>query len=67
MRIRAPLYFDRVGFRLRWYIFSPAGRGMRRVARMEWGQFRFNRGGHRLRYHLRFFDFIHWRAHRGRS
>lgn len=61
MRIRAPLYFDRLGFRLRWHILSPAGRGMRQVARMEWGQYASNRGGQRLRYHVRFIHFLYRR------
>ncbi len=67
MKIRAPLYFDRLGYRLRWHVLSPAGRGMREVARMEWGQFWSNRGGHHLTYHVRFFHFLHWRMPRGRS
>lgn len=66
MRIRAPLYFDRLGFRLRWYVLSPAGRGMRQVAKMEWGQYSSNRGGHRLRYHVRFLTYHYWRVRRGR-
>lgn len=64
MRIRAPLYFERFFNRLRWTVWSPAGRGMRQVARVEWGQYSSNRGGHRLRYWVRSLHFLHWRKRR---
>lgn len=62
MKILAPLYFDRFFNRLRWTLWSPAGRGMRRCAYMEWGQFRSNRGGQVLRYFVRSIRWGFWKG-----
>lgn len=62
MRIRAPLYFERFGHRLKWAVWTPAGRDLRHCAELRYGQFQSNRGGRRLRYFVRWFNFFHWRA-----
>jgi hypothetical protein len=62
VKIRAPLYFQRLGNHLQWLIWTPAGADLRVTARMEWGQFRTNRGGLWLRYYVRFIHWKFWRS-----